>query len=49
MKTLAWIAVAALAVIGAASAVTRTVAVARVRGGAPADELSPHQAASKSE
>ncbi len=41
MKTLAWIAVAVLAVIGAASAVTRTVAVGRVLGGAPADELSP--------
>jgi hypothetical protein len=41
MKTLAWIAVAALAVIGAASAVTRAVAVGRVLGGAPADELSP--------
>ena len=32
---------AALAVIGAAGAVTRSVAVARVLGGAPADELSP--------
>ena len=41
MKTVAWIAVAALAVIGAASAVTRTIAVTRVLGGAPADELSP--------
>ena len=31
----------ALAVIGAASAVTRTIAVTRVLGGAPVDELSP--------
>jgi Predicted membrane protein (DUF2306) len=41
MKTLAWVAVAALAVIGAASAVTRGIAVTRVLGGAPVDELSP--------
>ena len=41
MKTLAWCAVAALAVIGAASAVTRTIAVTRVLGGAPAAEMSP--------
>ena len=41
MKTLARIAVAALAVIGAAGAVTRSVAVGRVLGGAPAAELSP--------
>jgi len=41
MKTLAWLAVAALAVIGAASAVTRTIAIARVLGGAPIAEMSP--------
>jgi len=41
MKTLAWFAVAVLAVIGTASAVTRTIAVSRVLGGAPANELSP--------
>ena len=41
MKTLAWVAVAALAVIGAASAITRTIAVTRVLGGAPVAELSP--------
>ena len=41
MKTLVWFAVAALAVIGAASAVTRTIAVTRVLGGAPAAEMSP--------
>ena len=41
MKTLAWFAVAVLAVIGIASAVTRTIAVSRVLGGAPANELSP--------
>lgn len=44
MKTLAWCAVAALAVIGTASAVTRTIAVSRVLGGAPANELSPQDA-----
>jgi len=33
--------VAALAVIGAASAITRTIAAARVLGGAPVAELSP--------
>jgi uncharacterized membrane protein len=41
MKTLAWCAVAALAVLGAATAVTRTIAVSRVLGGAPAAEMSP--------
>ena len=41
MKTLVWCAVAALAVIGAAGAVTRTIAVTRVLGGAPAAEMSP--------
>jgi predicted membrane protein DUF2306 len=41
MKTLAWCAVAALAAIGAASAVTRTIAVSRALGGAPAAEVSP--------
>lgn len=41
MKTLAWLAVAALAVIGTASAITRTIAVTRVLGGAPVAELSP--------
>ena len=41
MKTLAWCAVAVLAVIGVASAVTRTIALSRVLGGAPAAELSP--------
>ena len=41
MKTLAWLAVAVLVVIGVASAVTRTIAVTRVLGGAPAAEVSP--------
>lgn len=41
MKTLAWFAVAALVVIGTASAVTRAIAVTRVLGGAPVAELSP--------
>jgi uncharacterized membrane protein len=41
MKTLAWLVVAALAVVGAASAVTRTIAVGRVLQGADAAELSP--------
>ena len=41
MKRLAWLAVAVLAVIGIASAVTRTIAVSRVLGGAPAAEMSP--------
>jgi hypothetical protein len=41
MKTLAWLAVAALAAIGVAGAVTRTIAVTRVLGGAPAAEMSP--------
>jgi hypothetical protein len=41
MKTLAWFALVVLMVIGAAVAVTRTIAVWRVLGGAPAAELSP--------
>ena len=41
MKTLAWLAVAALAAIGVASAITRTIAVTRVLDGAPVAELSP--------
>jgi uncharacterized membrane protein len=41
MKTLAWLAVAALALIGAGNAITRTIALTRVLGGAPVDELSP--------
>lgn len=41
MKTLAWIVVAALAVVGAATAAVRTIAVTRVLRGAPAAELSP--------
>ena len=41
MKTLAWCAVAVLAALGAASAVTRTIAVSRALGGAPAAEVSP--------
>ena len=47
MKTLAWWVVAALAVLGTASAVTRTIAVTRVLGGAPAAELSPLDAANQ--
>lgn len=41
MKTSAWLAVAVLMAIGTESAVIRTIAVARVVGGAPAAELSP--------
>jgi hypothetical protein len=41
MKTLAWLAVAALAAIGVAGALTRTIAVTRVLAGAPVAELSP--------
>jgi len=41
MKKLVWLAVAVLMVIGAESAVIRTIALARVIGGAPAAELSP--------
>lgn len=41
MKVLVWLTVAALAVIGAAGAVTRTIAVNRVLRGADVAELSP--------